>query len=142
MFELAYSRWDKVRSNPNFFNAEGFPGCAAAAAGFACATKNYFGVSFLFAPKILQVIPGGDLTIPLFVQGGIKGNAATLSGGNQEAGNYSLGLQLDYLSKYTFAMNYSDFFGRYRHNGSIVTAGNGPLYRDRGLLTFSFRTSF
>jgi hypothetical protein len=25
--ELAYSRWSKVRSNPNFFNAEGFPGC-------------------------------------------------------------------------------------------------------------------
>jgi Protein of unknown function (DUF1302) len=140
--ELAYSRWDKVRSNPNLFNAEGFAGCSAAAAGFACATKDYFGVSFLFAPRILQVIPGGDLTIPLFLQGGIKGNAATLSGGNQEAGNYSLGLQLDYLSKYIFAMNYSDFFGRYRHNGSIVTVGNGPLYRDRGLLTFSFRTSF
>ena len=140
--ELAYSRWDKVRSNPNFFNAEGFPGCSPAAAGFSCATKEYFGVSFLFAPRVLQVIPGGDLTIPLFVQGGIKGNAATLSGGNQEAGNYSLGLQLDYLSKYIFAVNYSDFFGRYRDNGSIVTVGNGPLYRDRGLLTLSFRTSF
>jgi hypothetical protein len=88
------------------------------------------------------VIPGGDLTIPLFFQMGIKGNAATLSGGNQGAGNYSLGLQLDYLSKYTFAVNYSDFLGKYRDNGSIVTVGNGPLYRDRGLLSLSFRTSF
>jgi hypothetical protein len=140
--ELAFSRWRKVRSNPNFFNAEGFPGCSAAGAGFSCATKDYAGVSLLFAPKVLQVIPGGDLTIPLFFQMGIKGNAATLSGGNQGAGNYSLGLQLDYLSKYTFAVNYSDFLGKYRDNGSIVTVGNGPLYRDRGLLSLSFRTSF
>ena len=82
------------------------------------------------------------LECPLFFQMGIKGNAATLSGGNQGAGNYSLGLQLDYLSKYTFAVNYSDFLGKYRDNGSIVTVGNGPLYRDRGLLSLSFRTSF
>jgi hypothetical protein len=140
--ELAYSRWSKVRSNPNFFNAEGFPGCSPAAAGLACATKEYAGVSLLFSPKVLQVIPGGDLSIPLFFQMGIKGNAATLSGGNQGAGNYSIGLQLDYLSKYIFALNYSDFLGDYRDNGSIVTVGNGPLYRDRGLVSLSFRTSF
>jgi len=140
--ELAVSRWRKVRSNPNFFNAEGFPGCSAAAAGLSCATKNYAGISLLFAPRVLQVIPGGDLTIPLFYQVGIKGNAATLSGGNKDAGNYSIGLQLDYLSKYVFAVNYSDFVGEYRDNGNVVTVGNGPLYQDRGLLSLSFRTSF
>ena len=138
--ELAYSRWDKVRSNPNLFNAEGFAGCSAAAAGFSCATKDYFGVSFLFAPRILQVIPGGDLTIPMFVQGGIKGNAATLSGGNQEAGNYSLGLSST-ISRSTLRPELQRLLRQVRDNGSIVTVGNGPLYRDRGLLTFTFRTS-
>jgi hypothetical protein len=140
--ELAYSRWSKVRSNENLFNAEGYPGCSPAAAGFSCATKDYLGLSLLFSPKLLQVIPGGDLSFPLFFQMGIKGNAATLSGGNQGAGNYSIGLQLDYLSKYIFAVSYNDFLGKYRDNGSIVTVGNGPLYRDRGLLSLSFRTSF
>lgn len=142
VFEVAGSRWEKVRSNPNFFNAEGFAGCSAAGAGFSCATKNYLGISALFAPKILQVFPGADLQIPLFYQVGVKGNAATLSGGNKSAGNYSVGLTLDYRSQYVFALNYSDFVGKYKDNGSIVTVGNGPLYMDRGLLALSFRTSY
>jgi hypothetical protein len=142
VFEVAGSRWDKVRSNPNFFNAEGFAGCSAVARGFSCATKNYLGITALFVPKILQVIPGADLSIPLFYQVGVKGNAATLSGGNKNAGNYSVGLTLDYLSRYTFGLSYSDFVGKYKDNGSTVTVGNGPLYMDRGLLALSFRTSF
>jgi len=135
-------RYGKVRSNPNLFNAEGFAGCSAAGTGFSCATKNYLGMSVLFSPKILQVVPSGDLSIPLFYQVGLKGNAATLSAANKSAGNYSIGLQLDYQSKYTFAINYSDFVGKYKDNGTIVTVGNGPLYEDRGLLALSFRTSF
>lgn len=140
--ELAGSRLQKVTSHPNLFNGEGYGGCSAAAAGFACATKDYLGVSVLFVPKILQIFPGADLSIPLFYQVGIKGNAATLSGGNKGAGNYSIGLSLDYLSKYTISLTYSDFIGNYKDNGRIVTVGNGPLYQDRGLLALSFKTSF
>ena len=142
VFELAGSRWNKVTTNPNLFNGEGFAGCSAAGTGFSCATKNYLGVSALFNPKILQVFPSADLSIPIFVQGGIKGNAATLSGGNKNAGNYSVGLTLDYQSQYVIGLTYSDFFGKYKDNGSVVTVGNGPLYEDRGLLALSFRTSF
>ncbi|HSW03554.1 DUF1302 domain-containing protein [Aquabacterium sp.] len=143
--ELVFSRWDKLKSNPgNQFKAEGFPGCNVANAGFSCVTKNYTGISLLFAPKILQVIPGGDLSLPLFLGYGLKGNAATLSGGNQDAGNYSIGAQLDYLQRYTFGLTYSDFFGRYRTNPATgaLTVANGALYKDRGLLAFSFKTSF
>jgi len=142
VFEIAGSRWSKVRSNENFFNAEGFTGCSATGAGFSCATKNYLGITALFAPKILQVLPGADLSIPLFYQVGVKGNAATLSGGNKSAGNYSVGLSLDYRAQYTFGLTYSDFVGKYKDNGNIVTVGNGPLYEDRGLVALSFRTSF
>jgi hypothetical protein len=53
-------------------------------------TKNYTGISLLFAPKILQVFPSADLSIPIFLGYGLHGNAATLSGGNQDAGNYSI----------------------------------------------------
>lgn len=142
VFELAGSQLHKVRSNPNLFNGEGYAGCSSAGFNFSCATKNYLGVSVLFVPKILQVFPGADLSIPLFYQVGVKGNAATLSGGNKGAGNYSIGLTLDYLSKYTISLTYSDFVGKYKDNGRIVTVGNGPLYQDRGLVALSFRTSF
>jgi hypothetical protein len=143
--ELVFSRWSKVRSNPgNQFKAEGFPGCTGEAAGFSCVTKNYAGISLLFAPKILQVLPGADLSLPIFLGYGLHGNAATLSGGNKNAGNYSIGATVDYLQRYSFGLTYSDFFGRYRTNPSTgaLTVANGALYKDRGLLGFTFKTSF
>ena len=65
-----------------------------------------------------------------------------MSAGNEGAGTYSVGVSLDYLNKYTFDLKYSDFFGKFRDNGTIVTTANGALYKDRGLLAFTFKTSF
>lgn len=143
--EIAYSRWDKVTSNANLFKADGYAGCTGLNIDFACATKNYVGVSMLFIPKFLQAIPGGDLSIPMFYQVGVKGNAATLSGGNKGAGTWSIGAQLDYLNRYKFSLTYSDFMTKFRNAGTATRpnlVGNGPLYNDRGLLTFTFATSF
>lgn len=143
--EVAYSRWNKVTSNANLFKADGYAGCTGLNIDFACATKDYVGISLLYVPKILQVIPGGDLSIPMFYQIGVKGNAATLSGGNEGSGTWSVGLQLDYLSKYKFSLTYSDFMTKYKNAGTAANpnlVGNGPLYNDRGLLAFTFATSF
>jgi hypothetical protein len=144
--ELAWSHWDEVRSNSNRFKAEGYAPASTCPPGEdkynGCVTKNYYGVSLLLIPKWLQVFPGADLSVPLFYSYGLNGNAATLSGGNEGAGNYSIGLSLDYLTKYFFELRYSDFLVNYRDNGSIVTTSNGAVYSDRGLLTFTFRTSF
>lgn len=143
--ELVYSRWNKVTRNPDLFRADGYAGCTGLNMDFACATKDYFGVSLLFVPKILQAIPGGDLSIPMFYQIGLKGNAATLSGGTEGAGTWSIGLQLDYLAKYKFSLTYSDFMTKYRNAGTAASPnliGNGPLYNDRGLLAFTFATTF
>lgn len=143
--EVAYSRWNSVTSNANLFKADGFAGCTGLNIDFACATKDYVGVSMLFIPKFLQAIPGGDLSVPMFYQIGVKGNAATLSGGNEGAGTWSIGLQLDYLAKYKFSLTYSDFMTKYRNAGTATSpnlVGNGPLYNDRGLLAFTFATSF
>lgn len=143
--EIVYSHWNKVTRNPNLFRANGYAGCTGLNIDFACATRDYFGVSLLFVPKILQAIPGGDLSIPMFYQVGLKGNAATLSGGTEGAGTWSIGLQLDYLAKYKFSLTYSDFKTRYRNAGTAASpnlVSNGPLYNDRGLLTFTFATTF
>jgi hypothetical protein len=143
--EIAYSHWNKVRSNPNLFKADGFAGCTGLNIDFACATKDYVGVSLLFVPKILQAIPGGDLSIPMFYQVGVKGNAATLSGGTKGSGTWSIGLTLDYLAKYKFSLTYSDFMTKYKNAGTAASpnlVGNGPLYNDRGLLAFTFSTAF
>jgi hypothetical protein len=143
--EIAYSRWNKVTRNANLFKGDGYAGCTGLNVDFACATKDYVGVSLLFIPKFLQLIPGGDLSIPMFYQVGVKGNAATLSGGNKGAGTRSIGVQLDYRALHKFSLTYSDFMTKFRNAGTAASpnlVGNGPLYNDRGLLTFTYSYSF
>ena len=57
---------------------------------------------------------------------GLSGNAATIFGGNQGLGNYSVGLGADVLQKYRFDLKYIDFIGHYRDNGTAVTSHERP----------------
>ena len=46
-------------------------------------------------------------------------------GGNEGLGNYSVGLGADVQQKYRVDLKYIDFVGRYKDNGTAVTAQNG-----------------
>jgi hypothetical protein len=148
--ELTWSQYSKVRSGANLFNAVGFAPCNATATAAAkdkwdgCATKNYAGVSLAFNPTWYQVFPGVDLSAPLSYAVGLSGNSATVFGGNQGLGNYSLGVGADVRQKYRFDLKYIDFVGRYKDNGTAVTATNGltTFLKDRGFVSLTFKTTF
>lgn len=142
--ELTWSHWDKVTSGQNLFFAEGFAACAGRNKWDGCTTKNYFGAGFSFTPTWFQVWPGIDLSAPLTYAIGLKGNAATIFGGNQGNGNYSVGLGVDVRQKYRFDLKYIDYLGHYRDNGTAVTAQNGftTLLKDRGFVSLTFKTTF
>ena len=105
-------------------------------------TDGCFG--FSFTPTWYQVLPGVDLSAPLTYAVGLSGNAATVFGGNQGMGNYSIGLGVDIHQKYRIDLKYIDFVGRYRDNGTTVTSQNGltTLLRDRGFASLTFKTTF
>lgn len=142
--ELTWSRWDKVTSGQNLFYAEGFAACAGRDKWDGCTTKDYFGAGFSFTPTWFQVWPGIDLYAPLTYAIGLKGNAATIFGGNQGNGNYSVGLGVDVQQKYRFDLKYIDYLGHYRDNGTAVTTQNGftTLLKDRGFVSLTFKTTF
>jgi hypothetical protein len=148
--ELQWSRWSKVRSGANLFNAVGFTPCNATATAPAkdkwdgCATKDYVGMSLAFNPTWYQVFPGVDLSAPFAYAIGLSGNAATVFGGNEGLGNYSVGLGADVFQKYRFDLKYIDYVGRYKHNGTAVTATNGltTFLKDRGFVSLTFKTTF
>jgi hypothetical protein len=141
--ELVWNHWDKVTKNPELFNGLGFAGCLSNdAVRDACATKNYYGANLLVIPKWLQVYPGLDMSMPVSLSYGLKGNAATLGGGNHGAGSYSIGLSFDYLNKYTLDIKYIDYLVRYRDIGGVAATVNGAAYSDRGLLAATFKTTF
>jgi hypothetical protein len=148
--ELQWSRWDKVRSGANLFNALGFAPCNATATAPAkdkwdgCTTKDYWGVGFAFTPTWYQVFPGVDLSAPLTYAVGVSGNAATVFGGNEGLGNYTLGVSADVQQKYRFDLKYIDYVGSYKDNGTAVTSTNGltTFLKDRGFVSLTFRTTF
>jgi hypothetical protein len=148
--EVQWSQWTKVRSGANLFNAVGFAPCNATATAPAkdkwdgCATKNYTGVAFAFTPNWYQVFPGVDLSAPVTYAVGVSGNAATVFGGNEGLGNYTVGVGADVFQKYRFDLKYIDYLGRYKDNGTAVTSVNGltTYLRDRGAVALTFKTTF
>ncbi len=148
--EVQWSRWSKVRSGANLFNALGFAPCNATATVAAknkwdgCVTKNYTGVAFAFTPTWFQVLPGVDLSAPMTYAVGIDGNAAVTFGGNQGLGNYTVGLSADVQQKYRVDLKFIDYLGRYKDNGTAVTATNGltTFLKDRGAVSLTFKTTF
>ena len=148
--EVQWSRWSKVRSGANLFNALGHAPCNATATAPAkdkwdgCVTKSYAGIGFSFTPTWFQVFPGVDLSAPTTYAIGVDGNSAVTFGGNQGLGNYTVGVSADVQQKYRFDLKYVDFVGRYKDNGTAVTATNGltTFLKDRGFVSLTFKTSF
>jgi hypothetical protein len=148
--EVQGSRWRKVTSGANLFNALDHAPCNATATAPAkdkfdgCVTKNYTGVAFAFTPTWFQVFPGVDLSAPMTYAIGIDGNAAVTFGGNQGLGNYTVGVSADVQQKYRFDLKYIDYVGRYKDNGTAVTATNGltTFLKDRGAVSLTFKTTF
>jgi hypothetical protein len=144
MLELTASKWTRVRSGANLFNAVGFAPCNGKDLWDGCATKGYLGLGLGFTPTWFQVLPGVDLLAPMAFSVGLRGNAATVFGGNERMGNISLGLGLDVRQQYRFDLKFVDYIGVYKDNGVAVTAQNGftTLLQDRGFVSLTFKTTF
>ena len=148
--EVQWSHWSKVTSGANLFQALGFAPCNATATAPAkdkwdgCVTKNYVGTGVAFTPTWYQVFPGVDLSAPVTYSIGLSGNSATVFGGNEGLGNYSLGLGADVQQKYRFDLKYIDFIGRYKSSATAVTSQNGlnTFLKDRGFVSLTFKTTF
>ena len=142
--ELVWAHLVSVRSGGNLFMGEGYAPCAGKNKWDGCSTDNYFGLSAAFTPIWYQVFPGVDLSAPMAVFAGLKGNAPTVFGGNQGNGNYAIGLGADVYQKYRFDLKYIDYFGHTKDNGTMVTAQNGftTLLKDRGSVYLTFKTTF
>jgi Protein of unknown function (DUF1302) len=144
--EFTWSQWAKVKSGQNLFNAVGFPGCIQGRGDKwdGCTTKNFWGLALAFTPTWFQVFPGVDLSAPITFATGLSGNAATVFGGNEKTGNYTIGVGADIFQKYRVDLKYIDWFGETKDNGTMVTSQNGlaALLKDRGFISLTFKTTF
>jgi len=163
--ELTYSRLDSVKSSTKqWYWATGYscPGPAGSAKGSkddGCSTKDAWGLAMNFTPTWYQALPSMDLSMPIHYDRGLKGNSPVPFGGNQGSGSWSIGLSADYRQAYTFTLAYTDYFGRYTAspymfgpNGMAIPGigdriidtqnGGNAVLKDRGWLSFTFKTTF
>jgi hypothetical protein len=165
--ELAYTRKLKVTSNATLYNGvENRAACPTGSKWDGCSTNNSLSLGMLFSPQWLQVRPGVDLSMPMFVLTGLSGNAASLgSPVGQGFAAYSFGLNAVVRQKYNWTLQYNGSHGHATGGltdftvGSSASlpagasfAGAGPQYyasgnsaymnNDKGWVSLTLKTSF
>jgi len=137
--EVQWNQWLSVTQNEAVFKGRN------SYYGVDKVSKTYFGLNLSFTPTWYQVFPGVDLSMPMNIATGLYGNSAVASGGNDGAGNYSIGVGADVYQKYRFDLKYTDYFGDLwlAPNGSVQSsAGFNALIKDRGFVSLTFKTTF
>jgi hypothetical protein len=160
--ELSYSRLDKAyKKTWASYSAVGSKySCADLGGGGdkddGCSTNDAWGLAVNFTPTWYQLFPSLDVSLPLHYDRGLKGNSPVPFGGNEGSGSWSIGLSADYKQQYKFDLAYTDYFGQMNSAANPyfgVVPGVGPLafgssnggnaiLKDRGWLSFTFKTSF
>lgn len=156
LVELAYSRWLDVTDNKQLFKGEDWY------RGVDKVTRDNYVLGVNFTPTWYQVFPSVDLYLPATYNVGLNGNSAVQLGGNEDTGSYSVGIGADVRNQYRFDLKYVDNFGPFDTCGSPVdgaTPGANGKYnctpgqttafagvpaqlKDRGMVTFTFKTTF
>jgi hypothetical protein len=107
-------------------------------------TSSYVGLAVNFTPTWFQVFPSVDLTLPITWAQGVSGTAATLFGGDEGSGNWSLGLGADILQRYRITLSYIGYYGENSIGaaGTRTFAGPNAANADRGWVSLTFKTTF
>jgi len=156
LVELAYSRWLDVTDNKQLFKGEDWY------RGVDKVTRDNYVMGVNFTPTWYQVFPGVDVQLPATYNVGLDGESAVQLGGNKDSGSYSVGVGVDLRNQYRFDLKYVDNFGPFDTCGSPVDgatpgangqynctpgqttafAGTPSQLKDRGMVTFTFKTTF
>lgn len=150
--ELAYSHLNKVTAQEELYRGVGY-NCTDLRTGGqgseadGCSTRNYYAVAVNFTPEYLAVLPSWDLTVPLTLNYGLSGNAATAGGGSEGSLSWSVGAEMTYQKNHQFKVRYADTAAQEKNTqnvfGDTMVNGNGAVGgTDRGWLTFTYKTSF
>lgn len=157
--EVAYNRLDKVTKNKQLYREVGAATCVNSATGVAgsgsrrdgCSTDDAWQLAVKFTPQYLNIVPSWDLSLPISVNYGLSGNAASAGGGTEGEVRWSIGATMTYASKYEFALSYADrdlpVRTRTTPAGKQITGGAAHSNSsvgviDRGWLSFTFKTAF
>ncbi|WP_124601501.1 DUF1302 domain-containing protein [Burkholderia sp. Bp8963] len=151
--ELAFTQRVGSIKNADLYHGTGNGlACPTGSKWDGCATNNSIVAAMQFDPKWLQVFPGVDIDMPMFVMYGIYGNTPSLSTAvaNQGSLIYTIGLHSLIHNKYNVTLQYN---GYHSHTGgttrfapggpSFYAGGNGPfMWNDKPWVSLTLQTTF
>lgn len=143
----------KITSGAALFNGEGGNvACIDNPVLRGCSTRNAASIALSFTPVWQQVFPSTDISAPLFLTYGLKGNAAAVGAGITPEGSWLIrpGIRVEYLAgkyKHQFDLTFNARGGK---TGTLFTVPGGPQYfasglanlRDRNYVNFTYQTAF
>lgn len=116
------------------------------------ATRDAWGLRFVFTPTYRQVLPGVDISVPIGVGYNPKGRSSVVSvfnnNGIDKGGDISIGIDGSYLDDWRFSLSYTHWYGS---EGPFQVGLNGTTtqvksfknyFADRDLIAFSIRRTF
>lgn len=107
-------------------------------------TRSASNIRIVYEPKYRQVMPGLDLSVPVGLGYGIKGNSMVVGAFNGEGvGDLSIGVSGAYLDVWRFGLNYTHYFGP---QGKMFDAAGNTYFKqtlaDRDFIALSVRRTF
>jgi Protein of unknown function (DUF1302) len=150
--EVAFTQKVGDTRNAALYNGTGNSlGCPSGNKWYGCSTNNAVGIAAQFDPQWLQVFPGTDIDMPIFMMYGVYGNPASLSVVTPQGTlAYTVGMHALIQNKYNVTLQYNGFqshtsgltsFGP--GGPSYYAAGNGVfMYNDRAWVSLTLQTTF
>ncbi|WP_028628881.1 DUF1302 domain-containing protein [Metapseudomonas resinovorans] len=146
--EMAYSHVQRVTDREELFKGEGYAGCPVGQdKEWGCATRNYVGAAFSFAPQWLGVFPGWNISAPMSFDYGVSGNAAT-GGGSEGKYSYKIGIKGTLDERYDVTLAYIGYGSPRKYAdipsvGKTVVGGAGDIgLSDRNWISLTLSTAF
>nr|WP_230976801.1 DUF1302 domain-containing protein [Pseudothauera rhizosphaerae] len=113
------------------------------------ATRDAWGVRFIFEPNYYQVLPGLDVSVPIGLGYNPQGRSSVVggfNGGAHEGGDLSIGVKGEYLKNLRLSLGYTHFFGATKTTllpeGGGYVQNFGQALKDRDYVSFSAQYSF
>lgn len=128
--EIAWNRVTKITKNKAAINPN--------------ATRDATNLRVIYEPKYRQVFPGVDLSVPVGLGYGLKGNSMAVGAFNGEkVGDLSIGVAGSYLDVWRFGVTYTHYFGPV--DNAIDANGHGSYKQnlaDRDFISLTLRRTF
>lgn len=108
-------------------------------------TRDAWAFRMIFTPQYAQVLPGVDITVPIGLGWNPSGRSSVIAkfnGGVEGGGDFSIGVNGEYLKVWRFGINYVHFFGS---EGTFLTPPGSPtpvLSYDQSLKDRNFISVF